>query len=89
MRSEFNQKQNLIAQSLIQLNALNIDNRFVYSGIKAVKGLDNNTTVDVSIMPNPNHGQFKILINGVSQSHQAFITDLSGKVVKQLTVQPQ
>ncbi|HEV8081936.1 MAG TPA: T9SS type A sorting domain-containing protein [Chitinophagaceae bacterium] len=71
-----------------RIKQIDIDNRFVYSAIKAVKGLDNNTTVDVTIMPNPNRGQFKILISGVSQSHQAFITDITGKIIKQLNVQP-
>ena len=71
-----------------RLKQVDIDNRFIYSAIKAVKGIDG-TTVDVTIMPNPNQGQFKILISGVTNVHDAIITDINGRVIKQFKVQPQ
>lgn len=71
-----------------RIKQVDLDNHYAYTGIKAVKGLSS-TMVDISIMPNPNIGQFKILITGVTQSYRAFITDVNGKVMKQLTVQPK
>jgi len=79
---------NFTGVSYYQIKQTDLDGHFMYTAIKAVKG-SGNTTVDVTIIPNPNRGQFKILMNGVSQNHQAFITDINGKVLKQLIVQPQ
>jgi hypothetical protein len=73
--------------SYYRIKQIDIDNHFMYTAIKAVKGLGS-STVDVTIVPNPNHGQFKIRITGVRESHPAFITDMNGRVVKQLIVQP-
>ena len=64
------------------------DNRFTYSIIKTVRGV-NDGTIDVTIMPNPNKGQFKILITGVSDPHEAIICDQNGKIVRRENIQPQ
>jgi hypothetical protein len=74
--------------SYYRLKQVDIDNHFIYSLIRAVKGIDG-TSVNVTIMPNPNSGQFKILINGVTNVHDAIITDINGRVIKQFKVQPQ
>jgi hypothetical protein len=71
-----------------RLKQVDIDNHFVHSAIKAVNGIDG-TAVDVTIMPNPNKGQFKILISGVTNIHDAFITDINGRIIKQFKVVPQ
>jgi len=42
------------------------------------------TQVSVLLFPNPNYGQFSIRLDGVNRSFDAYITDMSGKVVKQL-----
>ena len=71
-----------------RIQQVDIDGRSVYSAIKAVNGTGG-TTVNVTLMPNPNRGQFTILMTGVNTSHQAFISDMNGKVLRQLLVQPQ
>lgn len=71
-----------------RLKQVDIDGKFVYSAIKAVKGTEG-SEVNVSLMPNPNHGQFTILISGANQSRKAFISDLNGKVIRQFLIQPQ
>lgn len=71
-----------------RLKQIDMDGNFVYSAIKAIKGIDG-ATVDVTLMPNPNRGQFTILISGANQSRHAFISNINGKVIKQFLVQPQ
>jgi hypothetical protein len=71
-----------------RIKQLDIDNHSVYSAIKAVNGTGG-AAVDVTITPNPNRGQFAILISGSNRSLRAFISDINGKVIKELLVQPQ
>ena len=71
-----------------RIKQVDIDGRSFYSGIKAVDGTGG-ATVDVTLMPNPSRGQFTILINGINQIRQAFISDIKGKKIKQFLVQPQ
>jgi len=69
--------------SYYRLKQVDMDTRFVYTHIKAVKGLGE-TQVSVLLYPNPNYGQFTIRLDGVNRSFDAVITDMGGKVVKQL-----
>lgn len=69
-----------------RLKQVDLDNRAHYSLVKAVSGYGE-TTVSVMIWPNPNQGQFSIKIDGVTESKQAFITDITGKAVQKLVVQ--
>ena len=71
-----------------RLKQIDMDENFVYSAIKAIRGIDG-AAVDVTIMPNPNRGQFTILISGANHSRQAFISNINGKKIKQFLVQPQ
>lgn len=73
--------------SYYRIKQIDLDNNFSFTGIKAVKGIGN-TSVNVNVMPNPGHGQFKINITGVTQSYQAFLIDLNGKIVKKFLVSP-
>jgi hypothetical protein len=72
--------------SYYRLKQVDLDNRAHYSLIKAVSG-QGETTVSVMIWPNPNQGQFSIRIDGVNDSKQALITDITGKAVQKLTIQ--
>jgi len=69
--------------SYYRLKQIDRDSRFTYTHIKAVKGLGE-TQVSVMLFPNPNYGQFSIRLDGVNRSFDAIITDMGGKVVKQL-----
>ncbi len=71
--------------SYYRLKQIDLDNRFVYTHIKAVKGMGE-TQVSVLLYPNPNYGQFAIRLDGVKEPYEAFISDLSGKLVKKLTL---
>ena len=66
-----------------RLRQLDIDGRASYSAIKAVKGV---YSVDVSIFPNPSKGQFSILLKGARSQKEAFIMDISGKIVRKLFI---
>lgn len=69
--------------SYYRLKQVDIDNRFTYTHIKAVKGMGE-TQVSVMLYPNPNYGQFTIRLDGVNRSYDAVITDMGGKTVRQL-----
>lgn len=69
--------------SYYRLKQVDIDNRFTYTHIKAVKGMGE-TQVSVMLYPNPNYGQFTVRIDGVNRSFDAVITDMGGKVVRRL-----
>lgn len=69
--------------SYYRLKQVDIDNRFTYTHIKAVKGMGE-TQVSVLLFPNPNYGQFTIRLDGVNRAFDAVITDMGGKMVKQL-----
>lgn len=69
--------------SYYRLKQVDRDSRYTYTHIKAVKGLGD-TQVSVLLFPNPNYGQFSIRLDGVNRAYDAIITDMSGKVVKQL-----
>ena len=68
-----------------RLKQTDMDDRDYYSAIKAVKGLDGNA-VSIMLWPNPNKGQFSIRIDGNTGKKQALITDIRGRVVKQIDI---
>jgi hypothetical protein len=72
--------------SYYRLKQVDLDNRAHYSLIKAVSGIGE-TTVSVMIWPNPNQGQFSIKIDGVTESKEAAIIDITGKTVQRLVLQ--
>ncbi len=69
--------------SYYRLKQIDWDSRFVYTHIKAVKGVGD-TQVSVLLYPNPNYGQFTIRLDGVIGTFDAFVSDINGKVVRQL-----
>jgi hypothetical protein len=73
------------ASVTIAFNQVDLDNRTHYSLIKAVSGLGE-TTVSVMIWPNPNQGQFSIKIDGVNESKEAVISDITGKAIQRMVL---
>lgn len=71
--------------SYYRLKQVDTDNRYTYTHIRAVKGMGE-AQVSVMLYPNPNYGQFTVRIEGVNRSFDAVITDISGKVVRRLTL---
>ncbi len=69
--------------SYYRLKQVDQDDRFVFTHIKAVKGMGE-TQVSVLLYPNPNHGQFTIRLDGVNRSYDALITDMNGKTIRQV-----
>lgn len=71
--------------SYYRLRQLDRDGRSFYSLIKAVRGLGE-TSVSVLLWPNPAKGQFSIRLDGADGPKDAFITDISGKVIRTLRI---
>jgi Secretion system C-terminal sorting domain len=69
--------------SYYRLKQIDKDFRGTYTLIKAVRGMGD-TQVSVLLYPNPNYGQFTIRLDGVTKTYDATITDMGGKLVKQL-----
>lgn len=72
--------------SYYRLKQIDLDERAYYSTIKAVKG---ESTVSVLIWPNPNEGQFSIRLEGIPDQKEAYIIDLSGKILQKIAVKGQ
>jgi len=68
--------------SYYRLKQIDLDNRSIYTAIKAVNG-SSTSSVTVMLWPNPNHGQFTIKVDNTTKSFKAFITDINGRVVQQ------
>lgn len=81
----YNDANSYTGISYYRLRQVDLDNRAHYSLIKAVDG-SGTSTISVLIMPNPSHGQFKIRMEGIDESKQAIITDITGKTVQRLVV---
>jgi len=69
--------------SYYRLKQVDLDDRAVYSAIKAIKGLGG-TAITVLLWPNPNQGQFTIKIEGIAQPSSAFIIDINGRVIQRI-----
>ncbi len=71
--------------SYYRLRQEDLDGRFTYSAIRAVNG-SGDLSVSVLLFPNPNNGQFKIRLQGISSPRIVRIFDARGAVVRLLTV---
>ena len=71
--------------SYYRLKQIDIDNRSTYTLIKAVKGMGD-ASVTVLLWPNPNKGQFSIRMDGNTKRLPAYITDMNGRVVQQVSI---
>jgi Secretion system C-terminal sorting domain len=69
--------------SYYRLKQEDLDDRFVYTVIKAVSGSGNSGVV-VSLYPNPGHGQFTLRVDGTGQAYTATITDIPGHTLRRI-----
>jgi hypothetical protein len=66
--------------SYYRLRQTDLDNRFTYTQIRAVRGSDG-ASVILQIYPNPARGQFTLRAEGLSGTRQVQIADMSGKIL--------
>ena len=69
--------------SYYRLKQEDLDDRFVYTVIKAVSGSGNGGVV-VSLYPNPGHGQFTLRVDGTGQAYSVSITDVPGHTIRRI-----
>ncbi len=69
--------------SYYRLKQINRTNCFSYTRLVPVGGRGN-SQLSLLIYPNPSNGQFTLRLDGVNKTYEAFITDFSGKVIRQL-----
>ena len=69
--------------SYYRLKQEDLDDRFVYTVIKAVSGSGNSGVV-VSLYPNPGHGQFTLRVDGTEQAYSATVTDVLGHSIRRI-----
>jgi hypothetical protein len=67
--------------SYYRLRQEDLNGRWVYSGIKAVAGISG---VEVSLFPNPGHGQFTLRVTGTNGAYVVLVTDATGEVVRRI-----
>jgi hypothetical protein len=85
LRYRYSDPNNYAGVTYYRLKQTDLDNRSSYTLIKAVKGTGE-AGVTVLMWPNPNKGQFSIRIDGNTKRLPAFITDMNGKTVQQLSI---
>ncbi len=69
--------------SYYRLKQEDLDDRFVYTVIKAVSGSGNGGVV-VSLYPNPGHGQFTLRVDGTDHAYSVSITDVLGHTIRRI-----
>jgi hypothetical protein len=67
--------------SYYRLRQEDLNGRWVYSGVKAVAGISG---VEVSLFPNPGHGQFTLRVTGTSRAFVVLVTNVTGEVVRRI-----
>lgn len=70
-----------------RLKQTDFDGDFSYSGIKAVK-LEMEVEASMLVYPNPATDRFFVNLNGEADGSDMFITDLNGKVIRTIPVDP-
>lgn len=85
LRYQYADLNNYTGVTYYRLKQIDLDNRSTYTLIKAVKGTGE-AGVTVVMWPNPNKGQFSIRIDGNTKRLPAFITDMNGRVVQQVSI---
>jgi hypothetical protein len=81
----FSDKSNISSNaSFYRIKMIDIDGAFSYSETKSVKG--SGATSDFIIFPNPCHGTAKITLSDLSEPTEVQLLDVSGRLVKSVTV---
>ncbi|MEO7562459.1 MAG: T9SS type A sorting domain-containing protein [Ferruginibacter sp.] len=70
--------------SLYRLKIIDLDGSFSYSSISAVRGTS--STADFTIFPNPSNGNAKVTISDISEPTDVQLLDLSGRVIKKISL---
>ena len=70
--------------TLYRLKVVDIDGSFAYSNISAVKGTA--TVSNFTVFPNPSSGNAKVTISDISEATDVQLVDLSGRVLKNITI---
>ncbi len=70
--------------TLYRLKMVDIDGAFSYSNISAVKGTS--TVSNFTVFPNPSSGNAKVTISDISEATDVQLVDLSGRVLKNITI---
>ena len=70
--------------SLYRLKIVDIDGAISYSDVSAVKGTAD--TNDFTIFPNPSSGNAKVSISDISAATSVQLVDLSGRVIKNISI---
>jgi hypothetical protein len=81
----FYDQQPLTGSNYYRLKQVDLDGHGVYS--RTVK-LDFSSAVNLKILPNPAHGSVNILVGNTTEALSLRITDMSGRVVKQIITAP-
>lgn len=76
---------NFAGISYYRLKQWDYDRHSTYTIIKAVSGASN-AAVSLVVFPNPNNGQFKIILEGISNPVAALITDINGRMIRKLNI---
>jgi hypothetical protein len=85
LRYIFKDPNSFSGTSYYRLKQWDYDNRSTYSFIKAVNGLSD-ASVSLVVFPNPNNGQFKIILKDAGTGVQASITDMSGRLIRRVSL---
>ena len=70
--------------TLYRLKIVDIDGSFTYSTISAVRGTA--TVSDFTVFPNPSNGNAKVTISDISEPTDVQLVDLSGRVIKKISL---
>ena len=70
--------------SQYRLKIVDLDGSFSYSEMRAVKGTS--TVSDFTVFPNPSNGNAKITISDISEPTDVQLVDLSGRVLKNISM---
>jgi Secretion system C-terminal sorting domain len=77
----FTDRNSFSGISQYRLQQIDNDGKFKYSEVRTVRG--SASVGGVLIYPNPSKGMATISFNDISTSHDVFITDMSGRTIKQ------
>jgi hypothetical protein len=70
--------------SFYRIKMIDKDGAFTYTETKTVKG--SSAKFDFAIFPNPSHGSTNVTINGLNEPTEVQLLDVSGRLVKSLTL---